>query len=211
MSVEHEKAEAEVEKYNFASISIRDKVTTLLLITIWSGHSMSQTRSITRPPLKTIQYHNQFQRVSESDFQSDDATTTVSNSSGSVQSPTISSVSNEEGVNSDATSRSIRKRGRPSSSSSTGNDCNRRMGEELEAALERIAELESIIRLKDERIKLLEEEHERHLMHGHMLASPDIHDRPKRGRKQKRRIIPKPQIVSYKVKGSSSVWSTFRF
>ena len=50
MSVEHEKAEAEVEKYNFASISIRDKVTTLLLITIWSGHSISRPDPSHTPP-----------------------------------------------------------------------------------------------------------------------------------------------------------------
>ena len=65
--------------------------------------------------------------------------------------------------------------------------------DELEAALNKIAELESIIRLKDERIKLLEEEHERHLIHqqhSQLLASPDIERPAKRGRKPKPRKRP---------------------
>jgi len=102
-------------------------------------------------------------------FQSDDGTT-----EGSVQSPTISSVSE----NSEHLGKS------------------QKMSDELEAALVKIQELENIIRLKDERIKLLEEEHERHLLHGHILASPDV-ERKRRGRKKIKRTSPKEQMVGY--------------
>merc|ERR1712157_163749 len=79
---------------------------------------------------------------------------------GSVQSPTISSVSDSAPISSSST---MRKR-----------KSSDRIMEELELAQKRITELEDIIRLKDERIKLLEEEHERHLLHQTILASPEI-------------------------------------
>lgn len=93
-------------------------------------------------------------------------------SSCSVQSPTISSVSDSASPSSHR-SDSVRKR-----------KSSDRIMEELESAQKRILELEDIIRLKDERIKLLEEEHERHLLHQAILASPEI-ERPRRGRKSK--------------------------
>lgn len=112
----------------------------------------------------------------------------------SIQSPTVSFIQSD----------SSNQSSNPNSSSSNSKNCEN-MKKELQEALEKISKLEELLKQKDERIKLLEEEHARH----QIICNPELHS-GLYGRKLTRRAQPR-RTATKRRKISSNQSKEFNF